>query len=417
MKLALLCTRWERVGGSERYALWLAEELSRAGHELCVLHEHGAGCELEGTRFVRLTGARALRAELTRFRPDRALVLTPTSPAYWRELARAAPVIRFVQDHTLFCPARNKLHSGGEPCTRPLGAACLGRALGEGCHGIEGRGRVGHMLGRLAATGLELVRHRAAAALVVGSRWMRAELVRLGWESERVVLLPYPAMPLERDASEGGETRRDVQPRRPPSDLPGWAGVAVDEEGVDGEAPAPPLVLAAARLALPDKGVDYLLTALALVRLPFRAVIAGDGPAREWLERKAREEGLAGRVRFTGWQDDHALAALYRRAALVAFPSVWDEPFGLVGLEAMSHARPVVAFDVGGVRDWLVPGVTGLLVPRKDVAAMARAIERLLADPRLATRLGEAGARRAREEFAPRAHVGRLVEILERARA
>ena len=61
---------------------------------------------------------------------------------------------------------------------------------------------------------------------------------------------------------------------------------------------------------------------------------------------------------------------LLARAEVVVCPSVWNEPFGLVGLEAMAHAKPVVAFSVGGIPEWLADGETGFLAPRKDTLAM-----------------------------------------------
>jgi glycosyltransferase involved in cell wall biosynthesis len=190
---------------------------------------------------------------------------------------------------------------------------------------------------------------------------------------------------------------------------------AVVDAARPGAASPPPCILTPARLALPDKGIDRLLEALARLRHPFQAVIAGDGPERAWLEARSAELGLRTRVRFTGWLREDELSQLYHRARVVAFPSIWDEPFGLVGLEAMAHARPVVAFDVGGVREWLEHGVTGRIVPRGDVAAFAAALDRFLADPELASTLGRAGRERADREFDPATHIERLERIFEAA--
>ena len=135
---------------------------------------------------------------------------------------------------------------------------------------------------------------------------------------------------------------------------------------------------------------------------------ATTGPAEEWLRRKAREDGLAERVHFSGWLDPGAVETLYERAAVVVCPSVWDEPFGLVGLESMAHGKPVVAFRVGGIPDWLADGETALLVARKDTDAMARAIDRLLGDRDLAQRYGERGREVLGERFTIEAHVDGL---------
>ena len=97
---------------------------------------------------------------------------------------------------------------------------------------------------------------------------------------------------------------------------------------------------------------------------------------------------------------------------LVAVPSIWDEPFGLVGLEAMAHSLPVVAFDVGGISEWLTGGETGLLVPRRDTHAFARALDALLRDSERAREMGAAGARLLREHFSQAAHLNRLEDAL-----
>ena len=99
-----------------------------------------------------------------------------------------------------------------------------------------------------------------------------------------------------------------------------------------------------------------------------------------------------------GFVPNDELQALYARAAVVACPSR-REGFGVACLEAMSHGRPVVATDVGGLRDLVVDGETGLVVPTRDPAALRPALERLLGDPELRRRLGAAGRQRAQERF------------------
>jgi glycosyltransferase involved in cell wall biosynthesis len=148
-----------------------------------------------------------------------------------------------------------------------------------------------------------------------------------------------------------------------------------------GEEAEPPEVLYAGRLST-EKGVLELVEAADGIRL----VVAGDGPLRE------RVPGARGFV------PHDELQGLYARAAVVACPSR-REGFGVACLEAMAHARPVVAGNVGGLRDLVVDGETGYLVPPGDVQSLRAALERLLADRDLRRRLGEAGRRRAAERF------------------
>jgi glycosyltransferase involved in cell wall biosynthesis len=115
-------------------------------------------------------------------------------------------------------------------------------------------------------------------------------------------------------------------------------------------------------------------------------VIAGDGPLR------ARVPDARGFV------PHDELQRLYARAAVVACPSR-REGFGVACLEAMAHGRPVVATPVGGLRDLVVDGETGVVVPPRDPAALRAALQRLLGDPELRRRLGAAARRRAEERF------------------
>ena len=103
------------------------------------------------------------------------------------------------------------------------------------------------------------------------------------------------------------------------------------------------------------------------------------------------------------------------QARVVVFPSMWNEPFGIVGLEAMARRKPVVAFDVGGVREWLAHDRTGLVVERGNVEAMATAITALLTDPARAAALGAAGPDRVRSRFVKARHLDVLEGVYREA--
>ncbi len=151
-----------------------------------------------------------------------------------------------------------------------------------------------------------------------------------------------------------------------------------------------------------DKGFDVALAAFAELAPRFpeaRLVVAGDGPARPELEAQARALGVADAVEFQGWVAPERVSELMNSATLVVMPSRWDEPFGLVVVEAALMARPVVASRVGGLAEVVADGETGLLVDKENPAALARALARLLEDPGTAERMGQAARRRAQELF------------------
>ncbi|GAB3321597.1 hypothetical protein GCM10027451_43310 [Geodermatophilus aquaeductus] len=148
----------------------------------------------------------------------------------------------------------------------------------------------------------------------------------------------------------------------------------------------------------PQKGIDVLLRAL--VDLPeVTLLVAGDGGQRDRLEDLVRERDLSDRVEFLG-NVDSPCEVLGRVQALVQ-PSRW-EGMPLAVLEAMHVGLPVVATDVGSLREVVVDGETGLLVPPDDPGALAAALRRLLDDPALRTELGAAARIRARRDFSVR---------------
>jgi glycosyltransferase involved in cell wall biosynthesis len=157
--------------------------------------------------------------------------------------------------------------------------------------------------------------------------------------------------------------------------------VGVDVPGETRPEDEPPFVLYAGRLS-PEKGILELVAAADGLPL----VVAGDGPLRD------RVPGALGFV------PPDELGRLYDRAAVVAVPS-HREGFGVVCLEAMAHATPVVAAAVGGLLDLVVDGETGIHVPPGDVPALRAALRRLLGDGELRRRLGTAARERVLERF------------------
>jgi len=171
-----------------------------------------------------------------------------------------------------------------------------------------------------------------------------------------------------------------------------------------------PTFLTIARIQERYKGHDVLVRALALVRAKVpevQWVVLGDGSLRGEIEALARSYGVADSVRFLGSVSDQQRNAWLRRTQLMAMPSrlpaggFAGEGFGIAYLEAGAYGKPVVAGNVGGALDAVLDGVTGLLVDPLDQLAVAEAITRLLLDPELARRLGDAGRVRAQEHAWP----------------
>jgi glycosyltransferase involved in cell wall biosynthesis len=167
------------------------------------------------------------------------------------------------------------------------------------------------------------------------------------------------------------------------------------------------------------KGGDVLIRAVARASAdlgrPIRLVMAGDGPQRtEWQQQAVNLEVAAD---FPGWLDSPARMTLLAEAAVLAVPSIWPEPFGLVGLEAAARGVPAVAFDTGGIRQWLHHDVSGLLVPPAGgFRAMAEAVTAILSDRGRRDRLSQ-GAIATAQAMSLDAHADSLEHILINAAA
>jgi glycogen(starch) synthase len=177
-------------------------------------------------------------------------------------------------------------------------------------------------------------------------------------------------------------------------------------------------ILALGRM-VPEKGFDTLVEAFALVarsRSGAILTIAGDGPELAGLKARAAALGLGASIRFPGWIDPDQVHRAMGEAAVIAFPSRWEEPFGLVALEAAQAARPCVATNVGELPSIVRDGETGYVVPRDDPAAMAAALSRLLADPALAEEIGRRAKLWVDDRFNFDAMVSAYIELFRQAR-
>ncbi|HET8551274.1 MAG TPA: glycosyltransferase [Gammaproteobacteria bacterium] len=160
----------------------------------------------------------------------------------------------------------------------------------------------------------------------------------------------------------------------------------------------PRLVLAVGRL-VPYKGFENLIRAMP--RVDGHLTIVGTGPLRSELQRLAETIGVGARVTFEDDATADKLKTLMHACRLLVLPSVGrNEAFGMVQLEAMACAKPVVNTSIHGGVAWVArDGQEGLTVPPDDVEALSRAITRLLDDPDEARRMGEQGYARVCTEF------------------
>ena len=170
------------------------------------------------------------------------------------------------------------------------------------------------------------------------------------------------------------------------------------------------------------KGCHLLIEALSLLDSSIQVEVTFIGDGRELprlrvlAEKKLGTRGI--KFTFTGWVDQAEAASLLSTIHLLVFPSIWPEPFGLSGIEAGIHSVPAVAFDVGGIRDWLTDGVNGCIAAGCPPSArsLAEAITRAIRNPNHYLQL-RAGARRRAETFDRDSHADRVLQLLQEASA
>jgi len=242
----------------------------------------------------------------------------------WAASASGRLRVATVQDHRSFCPGRGKLTLAGLVCTNAMSPDVCAECFTDDDYAQR----------ITSVTTERLAALQRFDRLIVLSHYMKRELAAVGVTPERITVIP-PFV-----------------------------------HGLDANAPlsGPPCVLFAGRL-VQAKGVDDALAAWRMSEIDLPLVFAGSGTERQRLEDTGCE--------VLGWIAHEEMSAVYRRARVVLMPSRWQEPFGIVGLEALSLGVPVVAWNSGGIADWY----PGTLPAWGDLAALAGALRAAIGQP------------------------------------
>jgi glycosyltransferase involved in cell wall biosynthesis len=377
-------------GGVETYLAALVPALQAAGHEVGVLHDNPASesgpqrIAPEGTwrAGVQDEGLDGAVTRVRGFAPDVCFSHNMRALEIDARLLEEWPVVKMLHGHFGNCVSGQKAFSFPDvvPCPRTFGPGCLAYYMPRRCGRANPFAMV-EQYGWGTRQRALLPRYRG---LVVASRFMRTEYLRVGVPPANVHAMPLFAPP---------------QPAVAPDDT------------------ARPIDVVFLGRLTALKGPDVLVEAAAhaSARLGRRVsvVLAGVGPERERLETLAAARGVD--ARFPGWLAPRERDELLRQASLIAVPSRWAEPFGLVGLEAGVSGTPAAAFDVGGISDWLADGTNGRLIdPQLGAAGLGTAIAEILGSPALWRQLS-AGAREAAARFTVANHLRLLMPVLESA--
>lgn len=372
-------------GGVGRYLLGLYSALQENGHEVYAIHSDSSVSRspdgvVQDFRVDALSTNSASGSSsdvlkiLGKIRPDLVHIHNNSNFALEYEIRNHYPAIKSLHTYE-FCPSQTKYHHlPGKTCSHSTSLLCLPRMGYKRC-----------MLSKRPWVLWQYYRNCKAAnrnnlfyqKLIVASQYVKRQAKLTGYPSEQIEVLPYfTEAPPEHSLYK----------------------------------PAEKQVLFVGRV-VPEKGVLHLLQAFSRVSTPATLVIVGSGMQLKQARELSTKLGVGNAVKFTGWVDHQKMQSIYQDATVVVVPSLWPEPFGIVGIEAMSYAKPVVAFSVGGIPEWLEDSVTGFAVSPYDVQEMSEKIAYLLNNQELAQRMGIRGRNKALTEFSPAKHVHKLIQI------
>ena len=385
MRLLVLCEVFGSDGGMERYLETVLPALDLRCAALRVIARRTTGdpttLDVHEVAWADehappdVAAAAAIREHVQTFRPDLVIAHNILDAGVMLAARSASRLVVHLHDHRIFCPNGDRLFPRTQHiCTAAMGMACTINTVLQGCMAGP-RPKSFALLERRKALRES---YRTADAIVTASAYMTHEAIANGIERTRVHTLPLP--------------------------LP-------DDAFIDAIAPEPDpaaTVLFSARIA-PQKGLPSLIDAIASISRKRRPLlrIAGVGPDLEPSLAHARARKVETQV--LGRLDRAAMRAAIDATSVIALPSLWAEPFGYVGIEALARGKPVAAYDVGGVKTWLDDGRNGYLAPVGDTAELAQAIIALL-DPVLHTDFSYS-ARASAERYRLTPHLDRLEEV------
>src|SRR5581483_5606881 len=326
MRILIANSQRNVVGGAEKYLQVLCRGLLDRGHELAIAYEFAVNQSRENidpkttslaTWNLAELGLPVLLQNVSKWGPDVVYMHGLESFELEDALLSSYPTVLFAHAYYGTCGTGSKCHSFPtvRPCTRVFGPTCVLLHYPRRCGGLNPITTY-----RLFRRQLQRKHalHRCAAVLTA-SESMFQEYIRCGVDPGRVHLVPLPS-------GEPMPVRYAYKDRNPSG-----------------------RILFVSRFT-DIKGGDHLIRAVAIATTRIDSVtltMAGDGPERKRWERLARELNVP--ARFTGWVTEAEKRVLINETDLLAVPSLWPEPFGLVGIEAGSAGVPSVGYAVGGI--------------------------------------------------------------------
>jgi glycosyltransferase involved in cell wall biosynthesis len=378
-------------GGVETYLSALMPRLESEGIEQTILYGAGDPRLWSRARHVpsllslgRAAGVQSYEQVgriLAELRPDVIHVHNVQSFTAIQAAWEAAPTVLTLHDYRYLCPSSNFYYRRTRSiCGRKCGAGCFVKAATHRCL----TPRPGFAWNFYRRVRWMSRRFHHLKRVISPCQYGAERLRQAGCMPEQVAVLPY-FCPLS------------------PSDSPR-------------PVPDRPLALYIGRLA-ENKGFDVFIKAMGMLPDRVNGMIVGnlDESNEAGIRRQFRQAGCEHRMSMRPWASRDEIRGLINQASVMVFPSLWAETLGIVGLESLACGVPVVASDVGGAREWLLPGKTGVLVAPGDPRQLADGILAIIESPELQQSYGRQGIQLIRERFLAEHHVSKLLAVYREA--
>ena len=383
MKILQINDFYHKTGGTEIYIDRITKKLKELGHDISLLFgvprpsdAEVISCNGIFVPDIHISGNRMIiNSTIEMIKKEKFEIVylhNIFNPIFMGALREVIPVIKFVHDHRFYCLSGEKyLSKIKRICPfsyHPL--RCFLMAYLTNC---ASRNPV-RLLKRISQCGSALSQSKNFDGIVVFSQSVKKYLYENKIENEKIAVINHFA-----SSNSSNAEKRDAS-----------------------------MLLYAGRISR-EKGVDYMLKAVAGLKMDYKLVIAGDGYYLPNIKKLADKLGISEKIKFAGWLTEIELNDYYKRAAALIFPSLWPEPFGISGIEAMAHGMPVIAFNTGAVSEWLIDKETGFLVKPEDIIEMRKKIELFLKNTKLAHDMGIRGRELVEKQFTIEKHIKNLL--------
>jgi len=387
MKILQVCEYYQYLGGTEQYIIDVSKQLESLGHKVAIVYgietEHTLKSSYEKYFFPSITKSEKLDKDteknllsiIKEQKPDIIYAHNVENFYIIERLSTMKPLLRFVHDHRIFCPKGDKiLNSQDRICEYPCGLHCFINAYLNRCLPRNPYSSITRIRKKIK----ELKINRKIK-IIVASHYMKNCLLQNGFLSNNVEVLPYYC-----------------------DDHDNCKDVIFDD-----------FILFVGRICK-QKGLQFLIQSMKKLPQKLKLVVIGDGHYLPEIKLLVKNFGLENRINILGSLLNEEIGQYYKKCLAVIMPSIWTEPFGIVGIEAMSYGKPVIAFNVGGISEWLKDGENGFLVERGNISQLVEKIQVILNDKELCKKMGKNARNTFESKYTKMAHIKKLLEIFDK---